>query len=78
MPLIKLQSEGLNLADNFAFTGTVTGAGGGKVLQVVTNHDNTEKALSTGTTMTNYAELNTSITPSATNSSNLKCFESCI
>ena len=27
MPLIKLQSEGLNLADNFAFTGTVTGAG---------------------------------------------------
>ena len=35
MPLIKLQSEGLNLADNFAFTGTITGAGGGKVLQVV-------------------------------------------
>ena len=29
MPLIKLQSEGLNLADNFAFTGTITGAGGG-------------------------------------------------
>ena len=27
MPLIKLQSEGLNLADNFAFTGTITGAG---------------------------------------------------
>ena len=41
---------------------------GGKVLQVVTNHDNTEKDLSTGTTMTNYSELNTSITPSATNS----------
>ena len=32
MPLIKLQSEGLNLADNFAFTGTITGAGGGKLL----------------------------------------------
>ena len=29
MPLTKLQSEGLNLADNFAFTGTVSGAGGG-------------------------------------------------
>ena len=28
MPLIKLQSEGLNLADNFAFTGTVSGTGG--------------------------------------------------
>ena len=35
MPLIKLQSEGLNLADNFAFTGTITGAGGGKLLQLV-------------------------------------------
>ena len=43
-------------------------AAGGKVLQVVTNHDNTEKDLATGSTMTNYSELNTSITPSATNS----------
>ena len=43
-------------------------AGGGKVLQVVTNHDNTEKDLATGSAMTNYSELNTSITPSATNS----------
>ena len=46
----------------------LTNISAGKVLQVVTNHDNTEKALSTGTTMTNYSELNTSITPSATNS----------
>jgi len=45
-----------------------TAAAGGKVLQVVTNHDNTEKQMSTGTTMTNYSELNTSITPSATSS----------
>ena len=29
MPLIKLQAEGLNLADTFAFSGTVSGAGGG-------------------------------------------------
>ena len=29
MAQIKLQSEGLNLADTFAFSGTVTGAGGG-------------------------------------------------
>lgn len=27
MPLSKIQSQGLNLADNYAFTGTVTGAG---------------------------------------------------
>jgi len=35
MAQIKLQADGLNLADTFAFTGTVTGAGGGKLLQVV-------------------------------------------
>ena len=32
MPLVKTQAEGINLADTFAFTGTITGAG--KVLQV--------------------------------------------
>ena len=35
MALSKIQSESLNLADNYDFTGTVTGAGVGKVLQVV-------------------------------------------
>ena len=34
MPLTKLQAEGLNLADTFAFSGTVSGAGGGKVLAI--------------------------------------------
>ena len=33
MALSKIQSESVNLADDFAFTGTVSGAGGGKVLQ---------------------------------------------
>ena len=33
MALSKIQSESVNLADDFAFTGTITGAGGGKVLQ---------------------------------------------
>ena len=28
MALTKIESEGLLLSDNFAFTGTVTGAGG--------------------------------------------------
>ena len=28
MAITKIQSESLNLADNFAFTGTITGAGG--------------------------------------------------
>ena len=35
MPISLVQSESVNLADNFAFTGTVTGAGGGKTLQMV-------------------------------------------
>ena len=34
MALSKIQSESLNLADDYTFTGTVSGAGGGKVLQV--------------------------------------------
>ena len=28
MPLSRIQSESMNLGDDFAFTGTVTGAGG--------------------------------------------------
>ena len=35
MPLTKVEADGINLADTFAFTGTVSGAGGGKVLQVL-------------------------------------------
>jgi hypothetical protein len=33
MALSKIQSESINLADDYTFTGTVSGAGGGKVLQ---------------------------------------------
>tara|TARA_B100000886_G_C20420154_1_gene491138 strand:+ start:1086 stop:1607 length:522 start_codon:yes stop_codon:yes gene_type:complete len=33
MPLVKTQAEGINLADTFAFSGTVSGAGGGKILK---------------------------------------------
>ena len=36
MAQIKLQADGLNLADTFAFSGTVTGAGGGTVKQIKT------------------------------------------
>jgi len=66
MAQIKLQADGLNLADTFAFTGTITGAGGGKLLQV--QHTNY-------TTMTSVADLDyvstgvtCAITPSATDS----------
>jgi hypothetical protein len=74
MPLIKLQSEGLNLADNFAFTGTITGAGGGKVLQVL----QAVKTDTTSTTSTSFADLTgmtQAITPSATSSKILIMFD---
>ena len=41
MALSKIQSESINLADTFAFTGTVSGAGGGKVLQFRQYESNT-------------------------------------
>ena len=40
-----IQSESLNLADDFAFTGTITGAGGGKVLQFASD----QSAIGSGT-----------------------------
>ena len=67
MPLIKLQSEGLNLADNFAFTGTISGAGGGKVLQAVSS-SYTGGEESTSSNSFQASSLSVDITPSATTS----------
>jgi len=64
MPLIKLQSEGLNLADNFAFTGTITGAGGGKVLQVVSTAK-TDTFTSNSNSFADITGMSVSITPSS-------------
>ena len=67
MALIKTRARGLKLDDTFAFTGTVSGAGGGKVGQVTVGSTNTTKTVSndTGWYDTN---LSGSITPSATTS----------
>ena len=61
-----ISASQLNLADTFAFTGTVTGAGGGKVLQAITSVDSTQ----TTTTSGSYAGtgLSVTITPSSANS----------
>jgi len=72
MAQIKLQADGLNLADTFAFTGTITGAGGGKVLQVVGSSSN----FGASTTSNSYVDVTSSagvawevaLTPSATDS----------
>ena len=42
MSTTKITSEVLDLTDTYAFTGTVTGAGGGKIVQVVNVQDSTE------------------------------------
>ncbi|MDC3283355.1 hypothetical protein OAV41_02145 [Planctomycetota bacterium] len=36
MALSKIQSESMNLADSYAFTGTITGAGGGNLIHLTT------------------------------------------
>ena len=72
MALIKARSRGINLADNFAFTGTITGAGGGKVLQTQTALFTSQSAHSSETyTDANYTDQ---ITPSATSSKIFVCF----
>jgi hypothetical protein len=62
MALSKIQAESMNLADDFAFTGTVSGAG--KVLQVV-------NAVSTSSNSQSTSEVvyqTVSITPTSTSS----------
>ena len=64
MALSKIQSESVNLADNFAFTGTVTGAGvSGKVLQVLQTTTESEK--STSNTSFTASGIYVDITPSS-------------
>ena len=64
MALSKIQAESMNLADTFAFSGTVSGAGGGKVLQVKQTINNTPSTLSTSLGDV----MSVQITPSASSS----------
>ena len=66
MAFTLLKPTGIDLSQTFAFTGTVSGAGGGKVLQVVQVEDSTALDLSSNS----YTDtgLSASITPSATSS----------
>ena len=67
MALIKIKSESMDLADDYTFTGTVTGAGGGgKVHQIVTNATNSGNSSSSGSFVE--ANGNVTITPSASDS----------
>jgi len=73
MPLSKIQAESMNLADTYTFTGTVSGAGGGKLVQTVITTLRTywDQSVS-GTSWTDVNDGNgvfqVQITPTATNS----------
>ena len=55
MPLVKTQAEGINLADTFAFTGTVSGAGGISNLQFWRINSNVQSTTSP-TVLTNWTD----------------------
>ena len=66
MAFTLLKPDGIDLSQTFAFTGSGTGAGGGKVNQMIAMNS----ASQTTTTGASYVDttITTSITPSATNS----------
>ena len=68
MPFTTLKPNGIDLSQNFDFTGTVTGAGGGKINQIQYSQD--ADASYIGTNSSSYVTTGQSvtITPSATNS----------
>ena len=67
MSKTKVDSAGIDLSDNFAFTGTVSGAGGGKVGQVIQTVK-TDVFSTTSTSLVDVTGLTAAITPSATSS----------
>ena len=66
MPFTTLKPNGIDLSQDFTFTGTVTGAGGGKINQVISGGTSS----STSTTSSSFVDTNctVAITPSATDS----------
>lgn len=66
MALSKIQSESVNLADDYAFTGTISGAGGGKLLKHAVNIISTQTSRNS-TSIGQICDFG-SFTPSSTNS----------
>jgi len=73
MAISKLRSESIDLTDDYAFTGTITGAGGGKVLQVVST-EKTDQFTTTSTSFVDVTGMSATITPSSTSSKILVFF----
>jgi hypothetical protein len=71
MPFTLLKPTGIDLSQTFAFTGSVTGAGGGKINQVIQTIFSTDTdfaATSFGDITGGGNTLSATITPTATNS----------
>ena len=56
MPFTLLKPSGIDLAQNFAFTGSVSGAGGGKIGQIVETNYSTFATNSTSTLIQTWLE----------------------
>ena len=73
MPLSKIQAESMNLADTYAFTGTVSGAGQEKMVKISTTTASNASAvefteLSTASTYTHYKIICDNVTAQTDNS----------
>jgi len=73
MPFTKLLPTSIDLAQNFAFTGTVTGAGGGKVVQTKME-GNINFSGDVGTSSTDFQYFGNEISITPTSSSNALIF----
>ena len=75
MPFTLLKPDGIDLSQTFNFTGSVSGAGGGKVLQVKSQHTTATLATSS-TSFTHHSGIDLSITPTSSSSKILIHFSS--
>ena len=73
MAFTLLKPSGIDLSQTFAFTGTVSGAGGGKIGQIVQNIVEDGNA-STSSSTYQTTNLDCAITPTATSSKVFVCF----
>mgnify|MGYP006407304317 CR=1 FL=1 len=65
MAITKINADAMDLTDAYAFTGTVTGAGGGKVLQVVIGSKTAATTYSPGSSWVEVTGLSAAITPAS-------------
>ena len=66
MAFSKIIAESMDLTDTYAFTGTVTGAGGGKV--IASYHTQTDSGSASNGAFTLQSNLTTSVTPASSSS----------